>query len=281
MGKRNEAISCSFSASPVVMNVIPTARKSLPRRHARRSIQLCCQFAAKRVKRTSSVVATVSMKMHNWGMLCHHNTLLHFKSIPFASRNFSGFVAKGLCAWESCSAKNCVILGHFLFSPCRLDSMMCVRVHGGMIARAFAPVKRAHDLKNRELYTCVPKTLDSFAVIWYTESINQVRIQCIMTTSKKAPGKAYRKGISLIDAVQQFGDDEKAEVWFVARRWPNGIQCVNCDSDAISPRKSRRQTRQYHCKTCNGNFHGQDWDYHARFQVASQQVGVGFLSLLN
>ena len=75
-----------------------------------------------------------------------------------------------------------------------------------------------------------------------------------MTTAKNAPGKHYRKGISLIDAVQQFGDEANAEAWFVARRWPDGIQCVHCDSDAIPPRKARRQTAQYHCKTCTSNF---------------------------
>ncbi len=75
-----------------------------------------------------------------------------------------------------------------------------------------------------------------------------------MTTAKNAPGKHYRKGISLLDALQQFGDDAKAEAWFVARRWPNGIRCASCDSDAISVRTSTRKTPQYHCKACKVNF---------------------------
>lgn len=71
----------------------------------------------------------------------------------------------------------------------------------------------------------------------------------------KGPGKSFRKGITIIDAVKLFGDDDaKAEAWIVSWRWPNGIRCVKCDSDAITRRKSRRQTPQYHCKSCRANF---------------------------
>ena len=75
-----------------------------------------------------------------------------------------------------------------------------------------------------------------------------------MTTATNAPGKHYRKGISLIDAVQRFGDEAQAEAWFVARRWPTGIQCPGCEGKAITPRKSGRQTPQYHCTGCALNF---------------------------
>ena len=50
------------------------------------------------------------------------------------------------------------------------------------------------------------------------------------------------------------GDPIKAEAWFVARRWPEGIRCAHCESDRISARKSNRQTPQYHCKACGKNF---------------------------
>ena len=75
-----------------------------------------------------------------------------------------------------------------------------------------------------------------------------------MSTAHNAPGKHYRKGVSLVQAIKQFGDDAKAEAWFVARRWPNGIRCPKCDSDAISPRKTKRLTPEYHCKGCGKNF---------------------------
>ena len=58
--------------------------------------------------------------------------------------------------------------------------------------------------------------------------------------ARKAPGKSYRKGISLIDAVQQFGDEEAAEAWFVARRWPEGIRCPYCDCDRVAVIANRK-----------------------------------------
>ena len=71
-----------------------------------------------------------------------------------------------------------------------------------------------------------------------------------------APGKAYCKGIALVEAVQRFGNDVEAENWFVARRWPNGIRCVQCDSERIHTRKPdrRRKTHTYHCNDCKKDF---------------------------
>ena len=40
----------------------------------------------------------------------------------------------------------------------------------------------------------------------------------MVSNAKNAPGKHYRKGISLIDTVKQFGDTTQAEAWVVARR---------------------------------------------------------------
>ena len=72
--------------------------------------------------------------------------------------------------------------------------------------------------------------------------------------AKSAPGQAHRKGISLIEAVQKFGDDATAEAWFVARRWPNGIACVECGSLNIAPRQNGRKTPTYHCNDCKKDF---------------------------
>lgn len=71
---------------------------------------------------------------------------------------------------------------------------------------------------------------------------------------KRAPGKAHRKGISLKAIIKLFYDEEKANEWFVERRWPDGIRCAYCESERISNRKSKRKTPQYHCKDCGRNF---------------------------
>ena len=71
--------------------------------------------------------------------------------------------------------------------------------------------------------------------------------------AQNAPGKHYRRGLSLIEAVERFRDE--AEAWFVERRWPNGIECVYCDGKRIAPRKSRnRKTSLYHCNDCKRDF---------------------------
>ena len=75
-----------------------------------------------------------------------------------------------------------------------------------------------------------------------------------MKHTAKGPGKSYRKGISLIEAVQKFSDESKANDWFVERRWPDGIRCALCDSDKVTERKSKRLTPQYRCGGCKGIF---------------------------
>lgn len=74
--------------------------------------------------------------------------------------------------------------------------------------------------------------------------------------AQNAPGKHYREGITLIEAVNKFGNDEAAEQWFVERRWPDGICCVACDSERIATRKpnARRKTTVYHCNDCKKDF---------------------------
>ena len=39
--------------------------------------------------------------------------------------------------------------------------------------------------------------------------------------AQKAPGKHYRKGISLIEITRLFPDDATAETWFIETRWPD------------------------------------------------------------
>ena len=71
--------------------------------------------------------------------------------------------------------------------------------------------------------------------------------------NQSAPGKSYRKGITLLDVVNRFGDPEQAEQWFVEQRWPDGVTCPACASDAVSERKNRRPA-PYHCRSCRKTF---------------------------
>ena len=68
-----------------------------------------------------------------------------------------------------------------------------------------------------------------------------------------APGKHYRQGITLIDAVMKFSTERKAEKWFIEQRWPNGIACPECGSLNIQTRKSRKPA-PFRCRDCRKDF---------------------------
>ena len=69
----------------------------------------------------------------------------------------------------------------------------------------------------------------------------------------KAPGKSYRKGITLIDAVKMFDTEEKAEDWFMAQRWEDGVRCSHCESFNVSARPNRKP-QPFHCQDCRKYF---------------------------
>ncbi len=66
------------------------------------------------------------------------------------------------------------------------------------------------------------------------------------------PGKSFRKGISLIEAVQTFGDKVQAESWFIERRWPASVRCGRCDGSNITERPASQQ--RFWCKNCRRSF---------------------------
>ena len=70
-----------------------------------------------------------------------------------------------------------------------------------------------------------------------------------MTTTQKAPGKSYRKGMSIKQAVRRFGDEQRTERLFINARWPDGIRCPRCGTDKVSERKTKPDApRQWRCK---------------------------------
>ena len=71
--------------------------------------------------------------------------------------------------------------------------------------------------------------------------------------AKKAPGKHYRDGITLVELFQKFPDDATAEAWFVECRWPDGIHCAYCDSENVNT-KATHATMPYRCRDCEKRF---------------------------
>ena len=62
-----------------------------------------------------------------------------------------------------------------------------------------------------------------------------------------APGKHYRKGLSIKQLTRQFPDDATSERWFVESRWPNGVACPKCGSLNIQERRTRKP-QPYRCR---------------------------------
>lgn len=69
----------------------------------------------------------------------------------------------------------------------------------------------------------------------------------------KAPGKPHRKGMTLVEVVRVFSNEETATQWFIKTRWPNGVRCAHCDSDRIAERPNGKP-QPYHCRECRKYF---------------------------
>ena len=65
--------------------------------------------------------------------------------------------------------------------------------------------------------------------------------------AQKAPGKAFRKGISLVDLLRMFPDDATAEAWFAETRWPHGPACPHCGSTHVLS-GAKHATMPYRCR---------------------------------
>ena len=72
-------------------------------------------------------------------------------------------------------------------------------------------------------------------------------------TKKKAPGKHYRKGMTLVDLFAKFPDDATAETWFASVRWPDGARCPHCDHDSVQ-HPTTHPTMPYRCRGCRKFF---------------------------
>ena len=68
-----------------------------------------------------------------------------------------------------------------------------------------------------------------------------------------APGKHYRKGITLAELFKKFPDDEAAERWFAGVRWPSGVGCPRCGSENVQD-GCKHATMPYRCRDCRKKF---------------------------
>lgn len=65
----------------------------------------------------------------------------------------------------------------------------------------------------------------------------------------KAPGKAERKGLSIIELMEMFPNDETSRKWFEDTMWPNGPVCPHCESANVQANIKHR-TMTHRCRDC-------------------------------
>ena len=67
--------------------------------------------------------------------------------------------------------------------------------------------------------------------------------------AQNAPGKHYRKGLTLIQLGDLFPDDAAAERWFAEACWPNGPHCPSCGSFNVQS-NIKHKTMTHRCRDC-------------------------------
>ena len=70
--------------------------------------------------------------------------------------------------------------------------------------------------------------------------------------ARKAPGKAHREGITLVQLMDMFPDEEAATEWFESIIWPNGRHCPKCGSERT--REASHKYMPYWCTDCRSYF---------------------------
>ena len=69
--------------------------------------------------------------------------------------------------------------------------------------------------------------------------------------ARKAPGKHFRKGMSLIEITRMFPDIKTSERWFEGQFWPDGPHCPHCGSLDVQS-DIRHPTMTHRCRDCEG-----------------------------
>ncbi len=70
---------------------------------------------------------------------------------------------------------------------------------------------------------------------------------------QEGPGKWFRKGITLIEVIAMFPDDESAEKWFASMRWPDGPVCPHCRGSSVQS-GTAHPSMPYRCRGCGRRF---------------------------
>ena len=69
---------------------------------------------------------------------------------------------------------------------------------------------------------------------------------------RKAPGKAHREGITIVQLMDMFPTEDAATEWFESVVWPTGRHCPKCGS--LRTREASHKKMPYWCTDCRSYF---------------------------
>ena len=70
--------------------------------------------------------------------------------------------------------------------------------------------------------------------------------------ARKAPGKAHREGLTVVELMDMFPTEEAATEWFESVIWPDGRHCPKCGSERT--REASHKKMPYWCTDCRSYF---------------------------
>ena len=71
--------------------------------------------------------------------------------------------------------------------------------------------------------------------------------------ARRAPGKHYRRGITIPQLLRMFPDDNTAEAWFIQQRWHGKPWCPDCGDRNVQQGAAHR-SMPFRCRACGKRF---------------------------
>ncbi len=78
------------------------------------------------------------------------------------------------------------------------------------------------------------------------------RKQASDSNMKKSPGRSYRTGMTVIELLAKFPDEQSSIAWFENIIWPEGRRCSKCDSARTTTATHKKMP--YWCSDCRSYF---------------------------
>ena len=72
-----------------------------------------------------------------------------------------------------------------------------------------------------------------------------------MQRKRRGAGRAYRQGITLVQIIEMFPDDDDARRWLESHLWPDGARCPRCRSANVTEVRGHR-SQTHRCRDCSG-----------------------------